>query len=248
MDTLLWLKLNKNIKLERTLKRFYGKYNYKVKLYAPCFRLAAHLPTITVGSIRYKLYKIRAAHNSMHNSIWHESRYIEHASPTQLMYLITTLASHADKLSIRVENPYLTIFANDGELLFDIVSNMPSNTLTKQDNILEFWYPLEETISDLENDIIFVKTPPAYKFKITTREGSFSEPERTALLNYINILGDEVSTTMHFRNQLKAKPRLITTWVSSSHILTNDNNIPLMIKMIAPRFILKINELKVLPR
>jgi len=171
-------------------------------------------------------------------------RHTENANAAQLMYLLVELSNQADHISVRVEHPTITVYSNDEQLLFNIANKMPGGDPRGNNKVLEFWRPHEQTVSDLENNIVFVKTPPKYKYKIITREGQFNSEVRTPLFNYIVSLGEEVSISPGYAERLTFT---MGTWLPSSKILVNDERMLLMFKLLAPSLISTIYELKVLP-
>jgi hypothetical protein len=243
MAMLSWLKLNPSIKIDYTLKRFRGIHSFKLKVYAPGFRMATHLKTYSEKKIRDALaLRQEKAYDTVPAYRGHRLLY---ADATQLMYLIVELSSRADSISIRIEEPHVIIYSDDEAILFDIANNMPRSDLTPYSRILEFTHPHENTVEDLKNNIVFVKTPPKHKFRVVTREGIFTESERTALLNYLTSISvDEAIITDNYKYQLGKKTR---TWLSRSHILLNDERVLTMLKLISPSIISKIYEVKVLP-
>ena len=238
MAMLSWLKLNKHIETEYTVKKFHGKYLYKLKLHVPCWRLATSIPLITKNGIKHRIHlEISKSLASASIFVKQQLHHLYDSDADQLFWLITELSAIADDISIRVENPTLTIYGKSEEQLYWIASKCPMD----KSRVLAITVPKENTAEDLDNDIIFVKRDNGYKYKIMTKEGSFPLDTKLHLFNYLTSLKHEVKLTSGYIQRLTQYQ-----YAPASYIYTNDEKIVSFLKLIAPGMISKIYELKVL--
>lgn len=196
---LSWTKLNPTVNLKSTTKKFYNKFLYKVKIFCPGSRMIL-LDNIDLVKERFKsrmedVPSLRVYYN--YGGSWAINR-IEHfrdnAKLNQILYFHSVKETYKNKLSFRVEEPNLTIYSNDEQLLYDICEKTDSLRLE------EVYGPEnDECISILDKNEIILYKDNGYKFKVYLKDKWFpNAQEKHNLLDHLYNLDDEIKLPKSF--------------------------------------------------
>ena len=222
-----WGDLNIDVKYVDTKKKFFNKYLYKVIVYAPASNIIVSKSKLSVAEqleARIKDYEVR----KNINRYWADhanSRYLNEASDRQLEYFRTIAKQYNGKIKYRSEEPHLTIYSDDLDLLFDIVSKGPRSY-----RILEVYKPASaDAEAVLNRGEVIIKKPTDYGYKVVFKDG-YSFPDGHQVSDYLYNLGDEVKMT-------KSCIRTLTTkryWYSGVYFYCKDPSVTTFLNLIAP--------------
>lgn len=200
MDISHWTKLNPDIKRIDTTKKFFNKYLYKIDIYAPAGKIIIEKNTNKSCQERF-LNRVEDA-NERFNRLqpWAKNNglalmglreIINYGSIEQLEYYKTILDTHKDTIKFRVEEPNLSIYCNDEQLLYNIAANDPCGRVRK---IFRPKNPEAQTL--LEEGLVILKKPTPYSYIIHLREGVIKNRDIILqVYNYLLALDDDVKLT-----------------------------------------------------
>lgn len=163
----------------------------------------------------------------------------EKVLPQQLLDIVLLKNNYKD-IKIRVQEPFVTIYGDNEEILFKLASNE-----------LNLWRDRLEIISKPESDdiksllkdnVILVPKDIGFKYKFICKEGVYQN--KNALYSYLDQLGDEIKISKTNWTYLEsAYPR----YTRSLYIYANDLNIAGMLNIIEVNAVKNIHELVVKP-
>lgn len=192
---LSWTNLNPTVKISGTKKKFFGRYLYKIIVWCPAGSVIYDKhETDASFLLQQRLDRMsRAIH--YHSSFATRADYVrENAVPEQLQYFIDLKQSNNNQLRLRVEEPTITIYSDDSDLLYTIAAGMPDTT-----RLEEVHAPFSAQATEaLNRGEIIIKTPMAFEYKVTLKETSFRDISiKQNILDYLYNLdkNDEVCLT-----------------------------------------------------
>jgi len=232
MATLHWTDLAPNVKCIDTTKQFFGKYLYKVDVHVPAGRILVDKRNKTLEFLLNE--RINEAKDTIHRlSAWGRQnrvtfssweRVIHGSSLEQLEYYKKIAAQHKGVIKFRIEEPTLSIYCDDEQLLFDIVSNDPCQRLERV-----FKPTSTAAQSVLKSGEIIVKRPTDYLYKVVFKEGRADPELNIQIYNYLESLGDEVKMTQSCLQNLKMRRH----WVTSCYFYAKDTKVLTFLNLIA---------------
>lgn len=242
MDTLFWTQLNPTVKFKNSKKQFYNKFLYKLIMLVPA------------GSILKDNIKEPESRSYIEMRISHYNRYAKYrryhsvgessiqrkqlADLQQINQYISFVHKHQNNLHLRNENPWLSVYSNDLELL---------KRMAKMDkkNLIEVHGPRDDDAKQaLERGEIIVKRIVDYTHKVQLRElVDISLDEKGNILNFLDNLGAVVKLPRHCRESLGNPYR----WIASSYFYTQDDSIVTMLNLIKPGIVKGIFKLSAQP-
>ena len=169
----------------------------------------------------------------------HDSEIKTNSNLLQLDYFRSISSQYQSNIKVRIEEPYLTLYSDDEQLLYNIAIGDPSARTR------EIHRPVnDEAKAVLNRGEIIVSPHIAYNYKITLSEGySHNAISRKQIYEYLISLGDDVKLT-------KGCVHLLTSsqlfWCASSYFYAQDDGIQVFIKLIDPGAISGICKLTVL--
>lgn len=232
MATLPWTDLAPNVKCIDTTKQFFGKYLYKVDVNVPASRILVDKRNQTMEWLLNE--RIKEAKDTVHRlaawgrqnqvtfSNWHQ--VINGSSLEQLEYYKKIAAQHKGVIKFRIEEPTLSIYCDDEQLLFDIVSNDPCQHLER---VFKPANPAAQSV--LKSGEIIVKRPTDYLYKIVLKEGRVNNDLNIQIYNYLESLGDEVKLTQSCLQNLTLRRH----WMTSCYFYAKDSKVLTFLNLIA---------------
>lgn len=226
-DMLYWSDLYINVKYVDTKKKFFNRYLYKTIVYAPATNIISSKsksPAIVLLKERqdqHAYFKNMNRHWANHK----QDRNLNDASWAQLDYFKDAAQKHKGQIKYRSEEPYLSIYADDPQLLFDIVSQSPMpNRLT------EVHRPANaDAEAALNRGEVIVKKFTEYNYKVMFRDG-YSFADDNQVCDYLYNLGDDVKMTKSCLKTLSGK----RYWYSGIYFYCKDPDITTFLNLIAP--------------
>ena len=234
MATLSWITLNPQIKLVDTRKKFFDQYLYKIVVYVPGTRIILDKSSSTVDQIlerRVQLHKSLGTHYPSNNwGTWNrhtrDTEVINYARVDQLEYFKNVKNGYGNSIKIRVEEPNLTIYSEDSQILLDIAVHDPAV------RTIEFHRPNNELAHQaLERGEILIKTSIEYDYRVVLKERMESNPDVLKQMHdYLISLGDEVSLTKSCIRNLTTK----RYWITGCYFYAKDPNVLTFLNLICP--------------
>lgn len=239
MDTLFWTQSNPDIKLEYTTKKFFGKYLYKLVVYAPAGRCLEKGWQNLEATIKHRK-EISDKHLNW-GGYWATTQKKNLDSmDVEFLRAIGKLKEDLHTMRFRVEEPNIAMYGETLQELQDAVTTYFSVDQYKY--LKSISYPESvESAEELNKGAILRKKDYGYKYKVIFKDGKYSSDVKQTILNYILTL-DETHITRGCREQLE-KP-FMYTW--NVFFYTNDPDVVHFINLIAPGSVSNMHELVVL--
>jgi hypothetical protein len=234
MATLPWTDLAPNVKCIATTKQFFGKYLYKIDVDVPAARILLDRRTKTIKwLLNERINEAKDTIDRLANwgrqqnipfSGWY--RVINDSSLVQLEYYKKIIEQHKGAIKIRIEEPTLSIYCDDEQILFDIAGNDP---LQRLERVFKPESATAQTV--LKSGEIIVRKPTDYLYKIVFREGKVTNKDNNLqIYNYLTSLGDEVKMTQGCATNLKYRQH----WMTSCYFYAKDTQVLTFLNLIAP--------------
>ena len=239
MDISYWTNYNPNIDIDHTLKKYYGQYLYKLVLYAPGGRVIdSKLPVVDalIRRREHSKYRFKSSGNWW---LYRNNKDIDKADIAFLEVLKSVRQNRALGLKIRVEEPYVQIYADAETKLQDFVEQ--HCMVFPRNYIIGFAGPENlETERVLDSGAIIRRVDTGYRYKVVIRDGRYSTETKQQILRYITALGPE---------QAKLSPSAVVNLRSSGnyiwnlYLYVNDPSVTSFIELISPGSVLNIHEM-----
>jgi hypothetical protein len=224
--------LNPNISVETVTKRFFNKYCFKLDLeiHGSAF---LRYPTVPISEQIANRSRVNRKINfggSWRNFLTqtpgaNDVKALEYFLANQLM--------SPGKLKFRIEEPILSVYAEDETDLFNLATDLCDH-LQNNKQIKRIHRPKTSKHLDLLQQGFTVKQNKfGYSYKIILREGRYSYAVKQQLHNYLKNLGDEVLLPEHLKEALDKT--YDSFW--GSYFYTKDLGVVTMISLISPTFI-----------
>jgi hypothetical protein len=233
MDTSFWKSLSPNIKIESSVKNFYREYYYKLDIRAPgCKSIRCDDIALDVDRRRewVRDYKRQGS--------WYNKQLYKALQEADIsfLYSLKDLYYEYPDVKIRTEEPKISIYATDEPMIQSIARSIDPD---HRDKIISITGPENDEVKSLlNNNVILVKKPPKYRYRIWFKEKQYSSETRSQILTYLTSLGDLVRMSNHTRESL-SKPY---DWIWGSYIYSNDRDIETFIRLINPDIVREVSE------
>jgi len=230
---LLWSKLNSDVKIIDTKKKFFNQYLYKAVVNTPFCRLILSNQVNLTNEFQRRLDLSR---HYNYGGSWNKKNTSTKANISEISYYQNLRLRNIDELKFRVEEPYLSIYSNDEKYLYDIVSQAGST-------VTEIHRPGSESAKDILNqgDIV-IKKPSDYEYKVVLRESSaISFEVREQVYNYLIGLNDTVKMTRSCKRNLTERHY----WFTGTYFYTKDPSVLTFLNLISPDIVSGIFKLSI---
>ena len=235
MDTLWWTQSNPKILIEPTTKKFFGRYLYRLCVYAPGGRII-HSKRSVESEVDYR----KSLQKNITYGWWARGRDIGNADAELLTIIKSIKQNPAHNLKLRVEEPRIQIYAETEQELQDLVKNYFG----------KFWQNIETITGPtdsaaeavLNSGAIIRKTATGYRYKVIVRDGRYDANIRASILQYLDNLGPE---TVGYPKSLREMFSKESGYVWNCYFYTNDLTINSFLNIMAPGLISNFHELVV---
>lgn len=239
MDTSAWTLYNPNISVENTVKKYFGKYLYKIVVYAPAGRLID-----SKGNIEQAFdHRIAISRNMSHNTWWgRQNKELERADIGFLNALKKIRHDHVPGIKLRVEEPRVQIYANSESALHQVIKEYfnPEH----HDYIKSVHGPeSSEAENSLNSGAILRKKDVGYAYKVVVRDGRYTAEVKKNILNYLSNLSPDVIKVPDSAVQMLSKT---SGFIWNMYFYTNDPSILTFLNLIHPTLVSNYHELVVL--
>ncbi len=233
MDTLFWKNLLPSINILSSSKQFYNQYHYKLDILAPGCK------SIRCDDIADDVSKRRDwVRDYKRQGSWYNKKLYKHLQEADVgfLYSLKDLYYEYPDVKIRTEEPKISVYATDELMLQSIAQSIDPD---RRDKIISITGPANNEVKALlDKNVVLVKNPPKYRYRIWFKEKQFSFETRSQILSYLLSLGDLIRMSEHTRESL-SKPH---DWIWGSYVYSNDKGIATFIKLINPDIIREVSE------
>lgn len=233
MQPLTWCNLNSQIVVKETRKKFFNLYLYNLKYFCPGGRILDYATEIDYAIERLKIDYTQYNYGGS----WRARKdQVEKIDNKQLKDFSLIKRIPKD-VKFRVEEPYVTLYANSEHWLFELASN---RLIDHVDRLLSISKPLNEDLKKvLAEGKIIVKRGIQYKYKVRLRDGICEQKYNIGM--YLNNLGDQIRISKSCKSMLEAKYDTIhAVW-----FYINDPDLVMMLNLFDPGVVSEICELVV---
>ena len=232
MDTSFWKTINTDVGFKETKKQFYGKYLWRMEIYAICADVAFDVdPEKAVALIIWQAANRSNFGGSWQQPYWHYGAQYDKVD-YDLLRSIKTIKESFANIKTRIENHSMQ-FYSESENDLKLVAQM----LTDPNCITCITGPKPGTEQLLSsNAIIAPKTP--FKYKVLIRDGAYPPSVKKQLFSLLEAQEDSVKITAGVKHGFN-RP-YPGTW--GLFFYTNDLSVTTMMSLICPGIIGKIHE------
>lgn len=238
MDTSFWIQCNPKITVEHTVKKFYGRYLYKIVMYCPAGRLID-----SKGPITAELEHRKSIYKHINQSGWwghRQNRDLDNAN-VLLLDTLRTLKSNPTGIKFRVEEPRIQIYAQTKDELVNLVLDHLQSFVGYIEAVTG---PAnEEDVEILNSGAIIRKTDNGYTHKIILRDGRYGAEIKETILQYLDSLQIEVAGIPKGCRGMFTKKQSSYIW--NCYFYTNDPSVTTFLNLIQPGIVSNIHKLVV---
>lgn len=239
MVSLEWKKLNSNVSILETKKKFFNNYYYNIKYFCPGGRIISNSIDMDLFDITNAIEQRHEMHRHYnYGGSWRVARErLNDIDPLQLSDMVAIKKQYATAIRFRVEEPYVTLYAADEAVLYGIAEQQLKRWTH---NIFSVSKPLSEDIKTLlDSGAVVAKTDVGYKYKFVCKDGSCSNKQ--SIHSYLQQLGDQVKVSGAVWRMLGKD----TGFIWGVWFYANDPNIANILNIIEPNFVSNIHEVVV---
>ena len=239
MDTSFWTQCNPKIAQGHTLKKYFGKYLYKIVVYAPAGRIIDDRRDIA-SALEHRL----AITNNIASNGWWSQRHSKDLqnADVELLEVLRDIRRNVHTVKLRVEEPRVQIYAESETELKDLVLKYLTPYVDRIESVDGPADVKQEAI--LNSGAIIRRSDIGYSHKVLLRDGKYSREIKDSILNYLESLGDEVAKVPVSLSAILSKS---SSYIWNGYFYTNEPNIVSFLNLMDPNLVLNIHELVVLP-
>lgn len=239
MDLSFWSKRSPGIIFDTTRKQFYNRFCYKLVIKAYCSRVV-HEKGAIADEIQHRR-NLKDSRRYNYGGSW-MSRFtdqVNEADEFQLDILRSIKNGYSSRIKMRIEEPWVQIYAEDLQTLQDIADRFPAYL---HDKFLSISIPDSlESQRLLEEGKILVKPSNKieYKYKVFLRDGPYTADIKRAAWQFLTNLGDDARMSPATSRMLLNEHNFI--W--GCFLYVNDPAVLTMLSIISPGMVGKFHEL-----
>lgn len=234
MDISFWKNLSPNIKCTSSTKQFYNQYYYRLDIYAPGCK------SVRCENIAVDIDKRQSwVRDYKRQGSWYNKQLYNYLKQADVGFLhsLSDLYYEYPDVKIRTEEPKLSVYATDESMIQSVAKSID---VAYRDKLIGIAGPDNDEVKAILNrNVVLVKKPPKYRYRIWFKEKQFNFETRIQILSYLQSLGDLVRINDHSRESL-SKPH---DWIWGSYFYSNDKHVATFITLINPDIIREVSEL-----
>lgn len=236
MALLDWTNLNPYIRIRDTKKKLYNRFFYSVRYLCPGGRLILQptdWDTIQAGIEHRKV--LAKTYNYGGSWRYTTREHNDNIDIPQLLAFQAVHLEHGDDIRMRVEEPHVTFYSENEDLIFNIGKTQLANWSSQLEIVTK---PADDAArAVLESGSIIIKKPNSYTHKVVLRDGKF--PNKNMLGTYLANLGEHVKVSKTVTKMLEGKGAFIWgVW-----FYTSDPSLVTTLSLIEPGIVLNIHPL-----
>jgi hypothetical protein len=240
MDTSFWIRCNPKVTVEHTTKKYYGKYLYKIVVYAPAGRIMDSKNNDLQKAYEHRL----CVSKHINQSSWHMGAYYHRdleKADLQFLQVLRHIKKNVAGIKMRIEEPRVQIYAASEDQLIHLVLDHLQPFVKHIESIAG---PENPTYADILNSgAILRKTNNGYTHKVLIRDGRYTPETKASILGYLESLGAEVVKLPQSAVEMLTKT---SGYIWNMYFFTNDPSVLMFLNLIQPGLILNCHELVVL--
>lgn len=230
MKTVLydWTKINPEIKISYTKKKFYNQFYYRLTVSLPGARLVCGAYKNFGKTLEEKV----ASYNDLYQKNIYRSQQ-DVASIGQIQNFIPIYQSRTNQTKFSFKSNTVTIYSDSEKHLYNIASAMAPNSCTDVSVV--------ESVSAkklLDKGYTIVKTERSHPYKVMLKCTFASTSEKHMLKDYLANAGDDIKITKHILNTLGSDIK----YFQGGYLYVNDIRIVDILRMISPNLIGPVNQ------
>jgi len=242
MDTSFWTALNPDIEILHTRKAMHGRYIYRLVISA--------VGASILRSSR-DLDEQISFHNASRSYNWAGS-WRKQPIDSKDCELLRLVRSHLDyqdvgvrvqgshDIKMRIEEPHIQFYAMEEGPLRQLASFLQHGD---NSHIVGLMRPASaDEAKLLENGYILRSRKSTWQYKITFRDGRYSDETKSTIKSYLKNLDQEVKVPQNLWSQLDK-----AGWIWGGYVYVKDEGLATMFKMIDGRLVSKVEEFKLRP-
>lgn len=240
MDISFWIQCNPKITVDHTVKKFYGKFLYKLVVYCPAGRLID-----AKGPMDAALEHRRVMAKNVNYGGWwgnRNHRDLENADVEFLTMLREVRHDRGLGIKLRIEEPMIQVYADsDAALQTFVNTHFAAN---QKQYVRSISGPADQAAESVLNaGAIIRKENNGYRYKIILKDGRYTAEIKQNLLAYLENQGPE-------QVQISSSARVMlsksTGYVWNLYFYSNDVNMITFLNLISPGIVSNYHELVVL--
>ena len=239
MDILFWTQCNPKIAVDHTLKKYFGRYLYKIVVYAPGGRLIDDKADVASA-----LAHRREVIKNVSKTGWWGHRFskdIDNAD-VEFLNILRDVRRNSSGIKLRIEEPRIQIYASTEQELKDLVSARFGKFYHDVESVAG---PADASAEQaLNSGAIIRKVNSGYTHKVILRDGRYTPEIKISMLHYLTNLQGE---TLHLPDSLTAMLTGRSGYIWNGYFYTNDPSVTTFLNLIHPNLVLNIHPLVVLP-
>ena len=238
MDISTWTRFSPKITVEYTTKKYYGKYLYKIIMYAPAGRIIDGKNSDLAKALEHRNYIA----NHIKYSWGAGSNYHRDLDKADVQFLQTLrhIKKNVAGIKMRIEEPRVQIYAATEDELVNLVL----------DHLQPFRKYLEtvsgpentECAEILDSGAILRKKNIGYTHKVLIRDGRYNPESKASILNYLESLGTNLIKVPQSGLDMLTKK---SEYIWNLYFYTNDPSVLTFLNLIHPGLVLNCHELVV---
>jgi len=229
MDISYWNNFKKPVLY--TTKQFFGKYLWRLQVYAEGGKLITSEYEDLVHALKIR----ERAVNYNYAGYWRRKPVDRVNFP--LLYAVRHLRQkYGEAIRLRIEEPEICFYAADEETLKEIADDLS----TYSSEFMNITGPADKAAEEiLKTGAILSNRTSEYSHKVIIRDGRYDFDVKQQILSYLDSLGNLVKLSSNTRDMLNK--RLPNVW--GLFFYTNDPDIVTFIRLIDPKFVLNVHPL-----
>ena len=246
VDTSFWSNAFTGIKVRHTKKLFYGKFLWRLVVEVPSGNLIYSKELTMSEAMEYRRLHARSYNwaGSWSQGQVSGSTYAILPTDATLLTIARDIKNHYGKdIRIRVEEPVIQFYAADQQTLRDIAQNF-CYPYDYRSRIKEVNGPESDQQAAILLGGAILRRTADYQYKVILRDGRYTPAVKQQVLNYLDNLEDQIRITPRCRDML-IQP---STYIWGISFYTNDPDLTIMLRLIAPTIVGNIHQLIVLDK
>jgi len=240
MDISFWIQCNPKITVDHTVKKFYGKFLYKLVVYCPAGRLID-----AKGPMDAALEHRRVMAKNVNYGGWwgnRNHRDLENADVEFLTMLREVRHDRGLGIKLRIEEPMIQVYADSDSALQTFVNT--HFAANQKQYVRSISGPADQAAESVLNaGAIIRKENNGYRYKIILKDGRYTPEIKQNLLNYLENQGTEQVQIPRSARDMLFKS---TGFIWNLYFYSNDVNMITFLNLISPGIVSNYHELVVL--
>lgn len=232
MDTLDWTKINPDIGILYTKKKFFNKYLFRANYFVPGARLITYYRSEVDDKVLFRRVDQYNSHANARKTVFGRLS-ADHQQIKDFSKLFHNKKANklSEDIKFRIEGCNFSIYSDNEASIFEIANQELSDWKSKLRSV-----SLIENSNSLEllmGGHTIVSKPQTHPYKIKLRETFNYSFERNCLMCYLQNLGEDVKVTEYILDRLSLENK----YFPGGYVYVNDHRLIDMMRLVAPNLI-----------